>query len=92
MKIKFANESLPRAIGSPTGFTDSLLCAVGQPMIFGTPLDVRQRIKYSLSMAKRFGQNLNLMYVLIEVYKGGRPWPTAKNGVECTIIVLYKGK
>ena len=28
--------SLPRAIGSPTNFTDSLLRAVGQPMIFGT--------------------------------------------------------
>ena len=26
-----------------------------------------------------FGQNLNLMYVLIEVYISGRPWPTATN-------------
>ena len=24
-----------------------------------------------------FGQNMNLMYVLIEVYISGRPWPTA---------------
>ena len=42
---------LPRSIGSPTDFTDSLLRAVGQPRIFGTPLVVRQRIKYSLSTA-----------------------------------------
>ena len=69
--------SLPRAIGSLTDFTDSLLRAVGQPTIFGTPLVVRQRIKYSLSTAKWFGQNLNLMCVLIEVYISGRPWPTA---------------
>ena len=39
--------SLPR----PTDFTDSLLRAVGQPTIFGTPLVVRQRIKYSLGRA-----------------------------------------
>ena len=45
-------------------FTDSLLRAVGQPTIFGTPLVVRQRIKFSLSTALSFGQNLNLMCVL----------------------------
>ena len=39
--------SLPR----PTDFTDILLRAVGQPTIFGTPLVVRQRIKYSLGRA-----------------------------------------
>ena len=68
---------MPRTIGSPTDFTDSLLRALGQPKISGTPLVVRQRIKYSLSTAERFGQNLNLMCVLIEVYISGRPWPTA---------------
>ena len=43
--------SLARAIGGPTDFTNSLLLAVGQPTIFGTPLVVRQRIKYGLSTA-----------------------------------------
>ena len=38
-------------IGSPTDFTDSLLRTVGQPTVFGTPLVVRQRIKYSMSTA-----------------------------------------
>ena len=31
---------MPRALGSPSDFTDSLLRAVGQPTIFGTPLVV----------------------------------------------------
>ena len=60
--------SLARVIGGPTDFTNSLLRAVGQPTIFGTPLVVRQRTKNSLSTAERFGQNLNLMYVLHKVY------------------------
>ena len=49
--FNFGKGILPRAIGSPTDFTDSLLRTVGQPMIFGTPLVVRQQIKYSLSTA-----------------------------------------
>ena len=88
MKIKFANELASR-YGSPTDFTDSLLGAVGQPTIFGTPLVVRQPIKFSLSTAYRFGQNLNLMYVLIEVYISGRPWPTAKTGIMRIKVILF---
>ena len=75
----WANWRLLTSIGSPTDFTNSLLRAVGQPTIFGTPLVVRQRIKYSLSTALSFGQNLNLMCVLNDVYISGRPRPTAIN-------------
>ena len=38
-------------IGSPTDSRTVLPRAVGKPMIFGTPLVVRQRIKTSLSTA-----------------------------------------
>ena len=44
--------SLPRAIGSPTDFMDSLLCAVGQPTIFGTLLVILQHIKIALARNK----------------------------------------
>ena len=45
-----SQSSLARAIGSPTDFTNSLLCAAGQPPIFGTPLVVRQGIKKPTSI------------------------------------------
>ena len=67
LSIFDSRTSLPRAIGNPTDSLQLGSHAIGQPLLIGTPLIVWQQIKITLSTAKRFCQNLNLMYGLLNV-------------------------